>query len=331
MIVGTPRERPRTIEELLGPALAARLDRLDVVSRKVFAGKLPGERRSKKRGQSVEFDDYRSYVAGDDLRHIDWNVFARMDRFFVKLFREEEDLSLHVAIDASPSMDAGTPNKLLFAQRLAMALGYIGLVNLNRVSVSAFGLPRGRGVVRLAPMRGRRNVERLARFIMDDVPPEGGDQEHRSSRAAIGGTGSFAACMRDLASARHAKGVVVVISDFLFREGYQEGLNMLGAAGRHGWDAYCLHVLSPGELDPGADREAGVVGDLRLMDVESGDHAEVTVSAALLKKYRENVDRFCGGLRRNCAARGMSYVLLRSDTNLETLLLEYLRKRGLLG
>src|SRR5580765_6674127 len=121
MLVGSAN-RPSTIDELLGPELLSRLDRLDVLSRKVFAGKLPGERRSRKRGTSVEFDDYRNYVAGDDLRRVDWNVFARLDKFFLKLFREEEDLALHIAIDASASMDAGSPSKLVFAQRLAMAL-----------------------------------------------------------------------------------------------------------------------------------------------------------------------------------------------------------------
>ena len=90
---------PESIDELLGPELSRALDRLDVLSRKVFAGKLPGERRSKRRGRSVEFDDYRAYVPGDDLRHIDWNVFARFDRFVIKLFKEDEDLAVRVLLD----------------------------------------------------------------------------------------------------------------------------------------------------------------------------------------------------------------------------------------
>ena len=126
------------MDELLGPDLAARLDRLDVISRKIFAGKLPGERRSKRRGRSVEFDDYREYVPGDDLRHIDWNVYARLDRFFIKLFREEEDLAVHILLDASPSMDAGggerEPSKLVFAQRLAMAVAYVSEMLRARLS-----------------------------------------------------------------------------------------------------------------------------------------------------------------------------------------------------
>ena len=150
MIAGSTQPRPRTRDELISPELSSRLDRLDVRSRKVFQGALPGERRSKRRGRSVEFDDYRTYVAGDDLRHIDWNVYARLDRLFIKLFREEEDLALHILIDCSASMDAGNPSKLIFAHRLAMALGYLGLASQNRVSVMSFATREG--VRTLAPI-----------------------------------------------------------------------------------------------------------------------------------------------------------------------------------
>src|SRR6184192_143188 len=131
--------RPKSIEDLLSSELIAKLDPLDLSSKRVFFGKLKGERRSKKRGESVEFADHRPYVSGDDLRHIDWNIFARLDHLFLKLFLEEEDLALHIVIDASASADCGKPNKFLFMQRVAMALGYIGLVNLNRLTVTAIG------------------------------------------------------------------------------------------------------------------------------------------------------------------------------------------------
>src|SRR5216117_163606 len=124
-------------EPLLTSEFMARLDQLDVMSRKLLAGKMKGERRSKRRGQSVEFADYRNYVVGDDLRFIDWNVYARLDRLFLKLFMEEEDLSLYVMMDVSKSCDFGDPNKALYIKRVAAALGYIGLVNYNRVTISA--------------------------------------------------------------------------------------------------------------------------------------------------------------------------------------------------
>src|SRR5438552_7630160 len=124
---------------LLDPAFMARLDQLDVMSRKLLAGKMKGERRSKRRGQSVEFADYRTYVIGDDLRFIDWNIYARLDRLFLKLFLEEEDLSVYVLVDMSKSCDYGDPHKALYLKRVAAAIGYIGLVNYNRVSICAMG------------------------------------------------------------------------------------------------------------------------------------------------------------------------------------------------
>src|ERR1043165_7994893 len=128
---------PSKEEPLLPSQFMARLDQLDVLSRKLLAGKMKGERRSKRRGQSVEFADYRNYVVGDDLRFIDWNIYARLDRLFLKLFLEEEDLALYVLVDVSKSCDYGNPNKAFYLKQVAAALAYIGLVNYNRVSVVA--------------------------------------------------------------------------------------------------------------------------------------------------------------------------------------------------
>src|SRR5882724_4618074 len=124
-------------EPLLSSEFMTRLDQLDVLSRKLLAGKMKGERRSKRRGQSVEFADYRNYVVGDDLRFIDWNIYARLDKLFLKLFLEEEDLSMYVLLDVSKSTDYGDPIKSLYIKKVAAALGYIGLVNYNRVHISA--------------------------------------------------------------------------------------------------------------------------------------------------------------------------------------------------
>ncbi len=331
MLAPSPTRRPRTIEELIGRDLIERLDRLDVLSRKVFAGKMPGERRSKRRGQSVEFDDYRLYVPGDDLRRIDWNVFARLDRFFVKLFREDEDLSVHLVLDASASMDAGEPSKVVFAQRLAMALGYIGLVNQNRVVATIIGAPGRPRVQRLAPIRGRRNVERLARFLLGHTLPSG---ESGSSAVAPPPEGAFGRALREVAMARTGKGVMVLLSDFLVREDPRPALNYLasgtgGAGTGGGFDTHCLQVLSPAELDP--SREQGVVGDVRLIDAETGGYAEVTVTAATIKRYKQRLTEFTDRLRSACAARGMWHAVLPSDTDLGVLLLDYLRRRGLVG
>src|SRR5947207_13229004 len=138
MTVAAPQQ-PRKDDGslLLDPQFMARLDQLDVMSRKRLAGKMKGERRSKRRGQSVEFADYRNYVVGDDLRFIDWNIYARLDRLFLQLFLEEEDLAVHILVDVSKSCDFGGPNKAAYMKRVAAGRGYIGLVTYNRVSISA--------------------------------------------------------------------------------------------------------------------------------------------------------------------------------------------------
>src|SRR3989449_5790658 len=143
---------------VLDPQFLARLEQLERVSRKIFLGRMKGERRSKRKGQSVEFADYRNYVSGDDLRFLDWNLYARLDRLFIRLFMEEEDLHFYLLIDNSLSMDFGTPTKLHYARQVAAALGFIGLVNLDRVVVEAFN---DRLTQTMPAARGRRSVWRL--------------------------------------------------------------------------------------------------------------------------------------------------------------------------
>lgn len=309
--------RPATLDELLDSKLLARVSQLDITSKKIFAGKLRGERRSKKRGESVEFADHRPYVSGDDLRHIDWNIFGRLDRLFLKLFLEEEDLCLHVVLDCSESHDCGTPNKFLFMQQVAMSLGYIGLVNLNRVAMTAIGTPptTNTGVQQddTAPtgvlssvrdLRGRRRTQELASWLCS-LRPEGGS--------------NFTEACKRIALSRRGKGVMLVLSDFFIKEGYEDGLRML--TGR-GYDVFCIQVLSPQELEP------DIAGDLRLRDVEDGDAAEVTISAPLLKRYKANLEAYCDQLRVFCGARDMTLLTVRTDTPIDVLLLDYLRRRG---
>jgi uncharacterized protein (DUF58 family) len=302
----TTQPRPKRVDDLIDSRLMAKLDQVDVMSRKIFAGKLQGERRSKKRGISVEFADYRHYTHGDDLRFVDWNIYARLDRLFLKMFLEEEDLSLLIAVDCSTSMDWGNPGKFTFAQRLAMALGYIGLANHNRVTVYGFNSAALRP---LPNLRGRRRTQEMGRWLLDLEPR---------------GSSAFDTSMRSIALSRQGKGVMIILSDFLFKEGYDKGLRYLAGGG---YDTFCLQILSPEEIDPGA---RGLTGDLRLTDIEDEDAAEVTVGAALLKRYKENLGAYCGKLREFAVRRGMTHMTISTDTDLTTLLLEYLRKRGLL-
>ena len=302
----TTESRPKRVDELIDSELMAKLDQVDVMSRKIFAGKLQGERRSKRRGVSVEFADYRHYSHGDDLRFVDWNIYARLDKLFLKMFLEEEDLSVLIAIDSSASMNWGNPSKFYFCQRLAMALGYIALSNHNRVTLSAFD---SEGVRPLSNLRGRRRTREMGEWILGLEP---------------GGAGAFGEAMRTIALGRQGKGLMVILSDFMFKEGYEKGLRYLAGGG---YDTFCLQILSPEEVDPG---KHGLAGDLRLTDVEDEDLAEVTVSAHLLRRYKENLDAYCGRIRDFCVRRGMMHLTIDTATDMTDLLLDYLRKRGLL-
>lgn len=293
------------VQTILPAELAAKVGPLDVSSRKVFFGKLKGERRSKKRGESVEFADHRAYVVGDDLRHIDWNIFARLDGLFMKLFLEEEDLSLHIVIDASASADTGGQhNKFVFMQRAAMALGYVGLTNLNRVAVTAMGDGPGGIIGSLRDLRGRRRTNELATFLCNLTPS---------------GSFSFAQAAERILHSRRGKGVMIVLSDFFYKDGYEAGLRML--VGR-GYDVFIVQTLSPQEIDP------PLTGDLRLKDIEDDDRAEVTISAPLLKSYKATLNAYCASLQSFCASREMQFMTVRTDTPVEVLLLDYLRKQG---
>ncbi|MGH7131969.1 MAG: DUF58 domain-containing protein [Phycisphaerales bacterium] len=301
--------RPEKLEDLLDAQLVARLSQLDITSRKVLSGKLKGERRSKRRGESVEFADHRQYVVGDDLRHIDWNIFGRLDRLFLKLFLEEEDLALHIVLDGSGSHDAGNPSKFLLMQKLACALGYVGLANLHRLTVTTIGgaAPDGTpvGISAIRDLRGRRRLQDLARYLLQLRP---------------GGNASFTEGCKRIALTRKGKGVMLVMSDFLIKEGYDTGLRLL--VGR-GYDVYALQVLSPQELEP------DVGGDLRLKDCEDADFADVTISAPLLRAYKNQLAAYCKRLGDFCARREIIFSTIPSGTPVDALVLDYLRRRGL--
>jgi len=290
-------------DELLDPDFMAQIERLQYVSRKIFAGKMRGERRSRRRGESVEFADYRPYVAGDDLRFLDWNILARLDRLFLKLFLEEEDLHVTVLLDGSKSMDWGRPAKALYCKRVAAALAYIGLCNYDRVSV----YPYANGLTReLAGVRGRQLMFKVIEFL---------------SALEFEGPSNLALACRQYAVRHPQRGILLVLSDFLDKGGFEDGLRYL--IGRD-LDLYAVQVLAPQEIAP------ELAGDLRLVDVEDRDVAEVTVSRALLNRYKRNLEAYCGALKDFCTRRGIAYLFTGTDVPFDQLVLSYLRRRGLL-
>jgi uncharacterized protein (DUF58 family) len=285
-------------------AFLRQLERLLVIMRSPVRGGLKGGRRSVKRGQSVEFADYRDYTMGDDLRQLDWNVYARLERLFVKLFIEEEDVTVTLLVDASASMATGRPSKLLFAKRAAAALGYIGLASEDRVTVSALA---GRVARRRAAMRGSGRVFRLLADLSAIEPADGPTD--------------LVAAARHAAAQLHGKGVVILFSDLL-DSGADRIIRELAATGS---ELIVLHVLSPDELDPALE------GDLRLVDIESGDGVDVTVDLATLDAYKARLAAWKQAFADLAARRRASYVDLSSDTNLAVLMFNELRRRRVLG
>lgn len=282
----------------------AKLDALDVMSRRIMRSKLQGERRSRQRGQSVEFADHRPYVSGDDLRFVDWNIYGRLNQLFLKLFMEEQDLTVHIMLDISGSVSLGDPSKELFIKKLTAALGYVSLVNNNRLTISTFA----DGIVgQLANIRGRNYLGQMADFLLN-------------SQGA--GPSNFEKSCKELIAGRIGSGIMIVLSDFLFKEDlYGSSLRQL--AGGH-YELYLVQVLSPQELEP------DITGNLKLVDVEDEDTAEITVSAALMKYYKRNLSAYCNELKEFCARRGANYVLAKSSDPIESLVLNYLRRIRLL-
>src|SRR5437868_3178075 len=293
---------PDTEKPLLDPQFLARLEQLELVSRKIFLGRMKGERRSKKKGQSVEFADYRNYVVGDDLRHLDWNLFARLEKLFIRLFMEEEDLHVYILIDNSLSMDFGKPTKLHYAKQVAAALGFIGLVNLDRVVLEAFN---DKLTQSLPAVRGRRSVWRLMDFLQKLEPA---------------GPSDLKKALRTFSLKCSGKGIVVLLSDFMDKQGCEDALRYLIA---RQMDIYAIQILSQEEIEP------ELVGDLQLTDIEDQDVADVTVSGPLLKRYKQNLAAYRAALYEFCARRGVAYLFTSNQVPFERLIFSFLRQRGL--
>jgi uncharacterized protein with von Willebrand factor type A (vWA) domain len=288
---------------ILDAAFLRKLERLAISAKRVQLGSAKGERRSKRKGQSVEFADYRDYVQGDDLRFVDWNIYGRLDSLYLKLFQEQEDLTVHLLIDASKSMRFGSPSKIEFSCKLAAAIGYIALVNYDRVSVEAFADGE---VQRMRPVRGKGGANKLFTFL-SGIVADGGTRLEESCRSYV---------LRN-----RAKGVAVLLSDFFDDDGFEAGLKRLMQSR---CDVYAVHTLARDEIEP------VVGGDLKLLDSETNAHTEISVSPALLKKYRRNLEGFCDTIRRYCLVRDIGYVFAPSDSPFERLTMEVLRKGGML-
>lgn len=308
-MIAPPRPRDAVFDE----AFLRKLERLDLVARKLRSGILRGERRSTKRGQSVEFADFRLYSPGDDLRRVDWNVYARTERAFIKLFVEEEDRTVHVLLDVSRSMDwgEGDGHKLTWGRRAAAAIGYIALAGLDRVAVATIG----GGVERRAPaLRGTRSLFRLLDFLVDAAGDAVG--------TPLDGGADLDSALAAYAARARNPGPLFLISDLLVAGGGKAGLAALAG---HGHEPRIIHALAPDELDP------TLVGELKLVDRETGTARELTVDEAALTRYRRGLATWQTDLATHCAGRGWPYLPISTATPFEDVILNALRRGGMAG
>ena len=291
-----------TQQPLFDSAFLRKLDRLALLTRRAMAGDMQGERRSPRRGSSVEFADFRPYTPGDDIRRIDWNLYARAERFFLKLFVAEEELTIHLLVDNTASMDWGEPNKLLYARRAAGAFGYIALSSLDRVTVTAMGAGAAR---QLPGVRGKRGALPLFDFLQK-LP------------AGTGGS-LLASCRRYAQTARNG-GPLLLCSDLMDAE-WQEALRALSS---RPFDITILHILAPQEIRPEID------GDFRLLDAEGGDPIEITADLDVLRRYDDNLRSWRGEIENFCNGRGINYIFVDTSIPVEEFVLSNLRRRGVL-
>jgi uncharacterized protein (DUF58 family) len=318
---------------LLTPELLRRLEQFQLLAARRAKSSAKGERRSRARGQSVEFADHRSYVPGDDFRYLDWNLFGRLDKLFLKLYEEERELPVRIFLDASESMTFGEalahghPSKFDFARQVAAAIGYVALCGFDRVSVIPFPNAAGRrkGEQTTAPDQSAiGNRQSAIEGSLRSVRGKKSSMQFFANLNALtagGGADLNEALRRGALEARHT-GLAIVLSDFLDPAGYESGLTAL--VGR-GFQVNCVQILAPEELAP------TTFGDLRLVDSESGGLQEVTFGRYRMKAYQQTVQNFIQRLREFTTKRGINFFMAPANMDLQDLLLKQLRKSEVWG
>lgn len=280
-----------------------RLETLALVSRRVFAGRLQAERRSKKKGSGVEFADHRDYAPGDDFRFVDWGVYQRFGRLLVRLYEEEEDLSIYFIVDCSRSMGFGDGEKFNQARRLAAALAYVGLANLDRVTIVGVG---DEVAARLPPTRGKNRIFKIFRFLSGLEADAATD---------LGGA------LRTFVAQHKRRGLAVLLSDLYDPEGFEHGINVLRY---NKFEPYVIHIVEPGEASP------ALKGDVRLYDCETGEEREVTITQELLVRVQEAFGEYQRDIEQFCAKQQVPYFQADTHTPFDELVLRVFRKGGFL-
>lgn len=290
-------------DDLFDDEFQRKLDYLALVSKRVFAGRMRAERRTKKSGSGVEFADHRDYQPGDDFRYLDWNVYQRFDRLLLRLYEEEEDLAIYFIVDASSSMGFGDGKKLRYAKRVAAALAYVGLANLDRVSIVSTS---DKVLDRMPATRGKARIFKVFRFLKE-LRPEGQT--------------SLEDALKTFVAQNKRRGLVVLASDLYDPHGFERGINVLRY---NKFDPFVVHIVDEAEAKP------KLAGDVLLYDCETGDEREVTVTAKVLERFEAAYRSYLDDIDRFCTSKQVPYI--RADVNVpfDELILRVFRRGGFL-
>jgi uncharacterized protein (DUF58 family) len=280
-----------------------KLEYLSLVSRRVFRGRLLAQRRTKQLGGGIEFADHREYAAGDDLRYLDWNVYAKFGDLLLKRFQEEEDLHVYILLDASKSMDCGTPNKFDYARRIAAALAYIALADLDRVSIMAYA---DKPLDVLPLTRGKDRVLSILKFL----------ENTKTSGTAT----DLATVAKSLVNRAQRTGLVVIISDLYDQAGFRAGVDLL----RHRrFEPHVIQIHTAEEANP------TILGDIELDEVETGQRRKITVTERKLKQYKQLFDEFLTSIETYCKTYSLSCTRSTTDLPFDELIMRMMRASGI--
>jgi uncharacterized protein (DUF58 family) len=290
-------------DDLFDDDFQKKLETLAIVSRRVFAGRMRAERRSKKRGSGVEFADHRDYVEGDDFRFVDWNVYQRFGKLLLRLYEEEEDLSIHFLVDCSLSMGFGGGRKFDQARRLAAALAYVGLANLDRVGIMGVS---DEVISQMQPTRGKARIFKVFQFLRDLEPS---------------GTTNLGDALGTFVAQHKRRGLAVLISDLYDPAGFARGINVLRY---NRFEPYVVHIVDP------ADGKPPLRGDVHVYDCETGDEREVTITDSLLERMETAYRDYLQEIQRFCVKNHVGYFSAEVDAPFEELVLRVFRRGGFL-
>lgn len=278
-----------------------KLEYLSLVSRRVFRGELLAQKRTKQLGGGIEFADHREYAPGDDFRHVDWNLYARHGELLLKRFQEEQDLHVYVLLDCSRSMSIGSPSKFDLARRIAAAMAYIALADLDRVAIVAFA----KGVVADFPLtRGKARVLSLLEFL--------------EAQTASGEATNLSDLVTSFVHRTQRPGLAIVISDFFDPSGFQAAIDKLR---HHQFEPRLVQVHDATEADP------QLLGDVELLDVETNELRKLTVTERNLAQYRQAFADFLASIRTYCGRYGLHETIARTDMPFDELILGMMRHR----